>query len=305
MQYDTMPTTPGALLGHRKNGQPIYLIAGGSGEGQEDGGQTGNAGESGQGAPQGAPNTDPPPNSGQPSNPPASQPPAPQDPAPPTGPSNDDGLDERSRRAIDAVRQDFKDERSKRQAAEKQVKDFQTQLDTMKSAQQEQLDAIAKALGLKPDDTPPDPAELTKQLETAQADARKRADAHREAEVKLAVYQAAPDLGAAANRLLDSASFLRKVAGLDPSAEDFATRVSEAITAAVEADPWFKTAPATPPPPPTPTPTIPKSGGEFSGAPGGNRPWTDEDIARATPAQLEKAINDGLLEHMGYGPARR
>ena len=289
--HHQLTATPGALLGHRKDGRPFYLLAGGSGEG--DGAD--------------APTTDNPPQDG-PANSPeaAADPPAPAEAAPPPAakakPSREEDVDERSRKAVAAIREDFKTERGKRQAAEKKTAEFAAQLEEMQAASTKQLDAIAKALGLKPDDTPPDPADLTRRLEAAQAEASQRADAHRMAEIKLAVYQAAGGHDADADVLLDSASFLRKVEGLDPDGEDFAAQVSDLIATAVEATPRYK---RTPPASGKPTPAVPKSGGEFTGGQGQPRQWTDEDVDRATPAQLQDAINAGLLSHMGVGPSRK
>jgi hypothetical protein len=56
---------------------------------------------------------------------------------------------------------DLAKERDKRQQLEQQLADAQ-------AAQQSQLDGIAKALGLKPDDTPPDPAALAAKVTDAE-----------------------------------------------------------------------------------------------------------------------------------------
>lgn len=148
-------------------------------------------------------------------------------------------------RTIAALRGDFKDERTKRQAAEKNTATLQKQIDDMQAAQTKQMDALAKALGLKKDDAPPSPEEvakdLTTKLEAASAeteDERKRADTaqqnYRNAAVQLAVYLAADDLDGNPKALLDSARFLKTVAGLDPDADDFSDKIADAIKAAVE-----------------------------------------------------------------------
>jgi hypothetical protein len=50
---------------------------------------------------------------------------------------------------------------------------------------------------------------------------------------------------------------------------------------------------------------VPQSSpGQFTGSPSAPRQWTEEDVARATPVQLQHAINDGLLENLGFGPRR-
>lgn len=93
----------------------------------------------------------------------------------------------------------------------------------------EQFDTIARAFG-KQDDKPADPAELAKQVAAEQAKAR-------EAAVQLAVYRTAGANGANPDALLDSASFLRTLAEVDPS--DTAA-VAAAINAATEANPRLK-----------------------------------------------------------------
>lgn len=150
--------------------------------------------------------------------------PAPADPppaaaAPPADPApSDDGKGGKA-----ALLADLATERDKRQGLETKVQELQT-------AQQQQLDAIAKALGLKADDTPPDPEKLTADIKAEQARAR-------EAQVQLAVYRNATAAGANPDALLDSASFLRTLAEVDPTD---AAGVTAAIRTAVEANPRLK-----------------------------------------------------------------
>lgn len=75
-------------------------------------------------------------------------------------------------------------------------------------ARKELAQTIGKALGLVTDE-PVDPAELTKQLTATQAQAKQAA-------LELAIFKSAPDALTAA-ALLDSRTFLAKVADLDPS----------------------------------------------------------------------------------------
>lgn len=133
----------------------------------------------------------------------------------------------------EAVLADLAKERDARQALEQKVTDLQT-------AQQTQLDAIAKALGLKQDE-PPDPAKLAEQVTTEQAKAR-------EAAVQLAVYRNAATAGGDPDALLDSATFLASLAKVDPTN---AEAVATAVKTAVEANPRLGTAPAGPTPPPS------------------------------------------------------
>lgn len=90
----------------------------------------------------------------------------------------------------------------------------------------EQFDTIAKAFA--PDaEEPPDPEALAQQVAQEQGKAR-------EAAVQLAVYRNATAAGANPDALLDSASFLRSVAELDPTD---AAAVTTAIKAAVVNNP--------------------------------------------------------------------
>lgn len=180
-----------------------------------------------------------------PADPAPTDPPADPKPADPPAPSDD------GKGGKDAILADLAKERDKRQELEGRLTEFQTQ-------QQQQMDALAKALGLKPDDAPPDPAALTAQIAEEQGKAR-------EAAVQLAVYRNAAANEANADALLDSASFLRSLADIDPTN---AEAVNAAIKAAVEANPLLKSAPPVPPTPPfpggprTPAPTGAGSMGE-------------------------------------------
>lgn len=95
------------------------------------------------------------------------------------------------------------------------------------------LDAIAKALGLKDEGEQPDPAQLAQQLTDSQAQARQSA-------VELAVYKTAGKHSGDPDALLDSRTFIEKVAALDPSADDFAAKVDDAIKQAVADNPKLK-----------------------------------------------------------------
>ena len=94
---------------------------------------------------------------------------------------------------------------------------------------------LGKALGLVKDDkdAPPDPAALTAQIEKATA-------AHRETAVELAVYRGASKHGADPDALTDSRAFLKSIADLDPSDEEFAKKVNAAIKKAVDDNPKLK-----------------------------------------------------------------
>jgi hypothetical protein len=101
----------------------------------------------------------------------------------------------------------------------------------------EQLDGIAKALGLKEDEKA-DPAKLASQLADTQAKARTAA-------IELTVYRTATKHQGDPDALLDSRGFLAKLADLDPEASNFASKVETAIKDAVKDNPKLKAVQAT------------------------------------------------------------
>lgn len=130
-------------------------------------------------------------------------------------------------------------------------------------AKKELAQTIGKALGLV-EDEPIDPAKLTESLTTSQAEAK-------QARVELAVFRAAGAVNGDPAALLDSQSFLKSLADVDPS--DSAA-VQAAITEAVAANPRLGA--ATEPRVPAPNPA---QGSSASGAPG-----LDAQIADAMKA---------------------
>lgn len=286
--HDTLPQTPGALLGYRKNGQPIHLIAGGNGEGDPA-------------APPADPPAAPPQADPAPANPPAPTPPAQPAPGAPA-PAAVAELPDWAQKLITDTRKEAGDNRVKAREAEAAAQAAKAAVEEFKTAQEQQRDALAKALGLKQDDTPPDPKVLAEQVTAANAELARRDEALRQKTVELAVLQTAGKQAANGAALLDSRAFLTKIAGLDPSAADFSDQVAATIKDAVEANPQYKLTPATPP---KKEPTTPKSGGEFTSPPGAPRQWTDEDVLNATPAETTKAMEQGLLQNLGFGSPRR
>lgn len=101
-------------------------------------------------------------------------------------------------------------------------------------ARTEVAQVIGKALGLIKDGDDggraPDVEKLTRTATEAVADARA-------ARVELAVYQRAAGHKADPVALLDSRAFQTKVADLDPTSSDFATKVDDAIKDAVKNNP--------------------------------------------------------------------
>jgi hypothetical protein len=159
------------------------------------------------------PPADPAPSDPAPTDPPANDPAPSPDPAP-SDPAKWDGK-------VESLPQDVQKliERYKNEAANASSKSREN---ARKEAEQELL----KKLGLVKGDEKPNPDELAKQLTAAQ-------QAQRQATVELAVYRTASKHQGDPNALLDSRSFLAKVADLDPSAKDFETKVSDAIKDAV------------------------------------------------------------------------
>lgn len=153
--------------------------------------------------------------------------PAPSDPPQDPAPADpDDG-----KGGKDAILADLARERDKRQALETSVADMQAK-------QQEQMDALAKALGLKTDE-PPDPEKLAAQVTVEQ-------DKARDAQLQLAIYRNAAAAEGNADLLVDSSSFKAATKDIDPA--DGAA-MSTAIKAFVEANPAFKVTQEVPPTP--------------------------------------------------------
>lgn len=190
-------------------------------------------------------------------------------------------------------------------ATRTELEQIKAQREAADAEQAKRMDAFAIALGLKSGDEPPDPAKLAEELERTKAANESAAEALRteirQRDLRLAVLTQAPGLDANGLLLMDSLSFLRKLDGLDPAADDFSERVGEAIKQAAEANPQYKVAPK---PAEKPAPTIPRSGGEHNGAPGGNRQWTVADVERATAQEVVAAQEQGLLIDLGYHPKK-
>lgn len=151
----------------------------------------------------------------------------------------------------------LRDEAASRRAT---AKELETKLSEAEQRQQAQMDAIAKALGLKEDDSPPDPEQLTKQLTAAQEQAAQRETELRTLRVERAAERAAREHGADVDTLLDSRSFASKLADLDPTADDFAATVSDLVKTTVDSNPKYRVAQA-----------ATSSSADFSSGPGEKR----------------------------------
>ena len=146
------------------------------------------------------------------------------------------------------------------------------------------LAEVAKALGL-PDPTP-SAEQIAQQLTAAQQSTAQLAREN-------AVLRAASAAGADPNALLDSRSFLDSIKAVDPT--DTAA-VQAAVQAAVAANPRYAAtgaAPAGPQQPAAPV-QMATAAGQF-GQPAGNEQWTADDVAKASPAALSKAMAGGRL----------
>lgn len=228
--------------------------------------------------------------------------PAPQAPAPaqsetPAPAASADELPPWAQRELKKLREEAAGNRVKA----KQVEDSLTQF---RAEQQAQRQAFAKALGLAPDE-PPTVEQLTEQLASSKAQQDAESARARQAAVELAVFRAASAQQVDGNALLDSRAFVTALNGLDPTASDFQQQVTEAIATAAQQNPRYQVAPPAPaaPEPPAP-PAIPRSSAEFGAPPQGPRQWTDDDLVGKTPQQVQDAINEGLLQNMGFGPRR-
>lgn len=116
---------------------------------------------------------------------------------------------------------------------------------------------LGKALGFVKDDAPPDPKALADAIAQKDTTISEKESALRAKDVELAVWARADKLSAKAGQLLDSRSFVKQIAELDPSAKGFTTALDQAIKDAVKDNPAFAaTAPAG------------KSGGDLSGGTG-------------------------------------
>lgn len=96
----------------------------------------------------------------------------------------------------------------------------------------EKWNQIQKAFTGEGGDTPPDPAQLATDLSVARA-------GEREAKVENAILLLAPTEGANPNSLVDSRSFMTRIASLnlDPTATDFNEKVTAEIKAVAAAHP--------------------------------------------------------------------
>jgi hypothetical protein len=246
---------------------------------------------------------------GQQAQPPA-QPPAP--PAQPAAPEKD-WKAEAERLTAEAATLAADVDRWRRQARNQETRSKANHQQV--SAQEAILRQIADKVGVPYDDRP-DPEVLSARLDQVSAVARQRA-------IELAVFTTAAGSQANAPAILDSREFMSQAEGLDPEANDFADQVRDLVKAAASQPRYqFQQPPAPAPGPAEPAvqqppaqqqappaqPPAPSSGSDFSGAPGGNRLWTQADYDYWTAPGMDrdgkimtKAVADGLLVNLGVG----
>jgi hypothetical protein len=209
MRRTTLPA-PLTILGYRKDGRPIRVIAGGA----EDGGQ---GGDGGNGAATGG-SAD---QNGQASGQTAAQ----------SGNQNgnqqgtpfDHITDIGELRALAARQQhDLANQGSKSRE--------QARAAAAEEARQKLTQDIAKALGLTNDAK--DPAELERQIARMTAD-----QLEKDRELTIVRAALAPGMNVDVTRLLDSRSFMRAMSDVDPNADGAAEAITDRIKKAVSSDP--------------------------------------------------------------------
>lgn len=243
------------VLGYRRNGSPIYAIAGGNGEGEggsESGGQSG-SGESGQsgqsGSESGAAAAG---QGGQQSGKESGQ----------SGSGTDGGTDweAKYRETLAHSREWEKRAKANTGAVE--------ELEKLKAANMsEQEKAVAAA----------EKAGRTAAAQESAAEVEKLNGQLRELAVRDAVRGRAEKHGAKASALLDSLSFRQRIADLDPSDKKFGANLDDAIKAAVKDNPGTFAAQ-----------TAGKSGGDLSGGTGeGNAKKRSTSLSGAVGAHYQ------------------
>jgi hypothetical protein len=209
----------------------------------------------------------------EPSADPAADPSADPDPSDPPSDPDPDWLDDKTKRVVAAIREDFKEERSKRQAAQQEAAAARAEAE---QARTELARDIGKALGLVTDDPEESPDPDVLQQAIAERDAKISAKT-----VELDAFRAAgrfkdpkiaPD-GVNPDALLDSRTFLEKAASLDPTSDTYSADLESAIKTAVESNPLLAASPG---------------GGHRGGPAQGPRP---------TPTQQPASLEDAFAAH--------
>ncbi|PBC80119.1 hypothetical protein BX265_4955 [Streptomyces sp. TLI_235] len=249
-QHPLASHAPGTILGYRRDGRPIYPIAGGNGEGE--------------GAAAGSPAP-----VGEPAAPTGEQPPAGASETPkPTPPAKSAAAPAGEDQAAVIARLEQQLAAARKDAGASRVNAKQQAADEARTALAQE---IGKALGLVKDDTPPDPAKLAEQITSHTAKIGELETALRARDVELAVHSAAEKHQAKVSALLDSRSFVKTIGALDPTAKTFTADLDAAIKQAVDSNPNFRIAPQ-----------AGRSGAELTGGPG--------ESGKARPTSLGAAL---------------
>jgi hypothetical protein len=317
MHRTTLPVTPGAIIGYRRNGMPVRLIAGGS-EPAPPAPANGAPEQAQPPAASAAPVPAPPPSAPDPASPAAANAPEGQ---PQQGSQQAGSVDELPGWAQKLIR----DTRSENAAHRTKVKELTDAQAAAEGERTRQMDKLAEALGLKPGEATPE--QIAAERDAAHARAETASAHARTTSIELAAFRAAASLQADPNKVLDSRAFVATLEGLDPADPAFAQLVSDKVAAALESNPAWRVAPAAAPAapaqaavpgqpypqaaqaqpyaaPPLQAPAIPASGpqGAFTAAPPGPRQLTEGDAMQMSPAQVVDAINKGLFTETGFGP---
>ena len=246
-------------------------------------------------------------------------------PAPPAAPAAPDVQAELAAARAEVARLRTETEQATADAARWKAQSRQQEARSKANHQQVRgLEGVVRQIAEKleiPYEDNPDPAEVSRKLAETTAEAR-------QLRVERAIYLTAAKSGADANALLDSREFIGRTEQIDPEASDFADQVADLVREAarqakyqlpappapepaVNGDRPQAQAPAQPPAAPAQPPAA-SSGADFSGAPGGNRLWTQADYDYWTQpgrdrdgSVMAKAIADGLLVNLGIGRPRR
>ena len=141
---------------------------------------------------------------------------------------------------------------------------------------------LGKALGIIKDDENTDPETLLKAAITERDSTAQERDAAKEAarlaKIELAIYRGANKHDANVDELLDSRDFAKKYAELDPSADDFASKLDDLIAEKVTENPTkFKTAQV-----------ASRSSGDGSGGNGGGKDLPLDDIDGLRKARRDR-----------------
>lgn len=205
MNTSPLATAPGQIIGYRKDGRPIFPIAGASSPPEPP-----------------APPVVPPVVPAAPVAPPVAPPTIPATPPAPVAPAA--AVSEKVEDLPDWAQKLIGDTR--KEAADNRV---------AKQAETDRVKAILKAAGIETEDDDP-----IKALETTRATNQSLTDENRTLRVELALGSSARLHGADESLLVAVLAHKGELAKLDPAAADFSTKLDALVKATVEANPKLK-----------------------------------------------------------------